>query len=394
MTASALLQNVPGLGLSSAFAESVFAGPSYPISVAVSGGSDSLALLAWSHLKASETETPLNIFTVDHQLRPESKSEADFVCAVAAALDRPFQRLIWQAPKAGQQVARRERHRLLANAARAAGAQTVLLGHTFDDVVETFLIRRRRRRDLRRTAGPVFLSPSPIWPEGREVALVRPLLWQRRHHLQAELMRSEWSWCSDPSNDTQAYERSRVRQFLRRQPRLASISERVVRAELAERHTFDVRVGAFLSDKQCVSVEPDGLIRVALSWNVSDVELSALSVLIRVASGSDKQMSGPAIARALEALSSKGSRVTIGGAWLQKTGTGLWIGRDPGEAVRDVRGGLWDGRYEPCAGAPAFATPHILVRDSLPVTGHWTSIVPERLKFEASLLCKLTSENM
>src|SRR5215470_2855710 len=108
------------------------------IVLAVSGGPDSLALMwlmaRWRRNFANGPR--LVAVTVDHGLRPEAAREARNVKRLAQALDLPHRTLRWtdDKPKTGvPAAARAARYRLLAQAARAAGATHVFTAHTRDD---------------------------------------------------------------------------------------------------------------------------------------------------------------------------------------------------------------------------------------------------------------------
>ena len=93
--------------------------------VAVSGGPDSMALL---HLAAGWRDgggPQIHAATVDHDLRPGSRAEAEAVGQWAAALKIPHSILTWtgERPKARvQELARAARYRLLEDLARRIGA--------------------------------------------------------------------------------------------------------------------------------------------------------------------------------------------------------------------------------------------------------------------------------
>ena len=54
-------------------------------------------------------------------------------------------------------------------------------------------------------------APSPVWPEGREVFLFRPLLDVRRAELRALLRGRGLDWIDDPANADPRSLRARVR---------------------------------------------------------------------------------------------------------------------------------------------------------------------------------------
>jgi tRNA(Ile)-lysidine synthase len=71
--------------------------------------------------------------TVDHQLQPASAAWTADAVAKARALGAEARALAWTGDKPAtglSAAARAARHALLADAARAAGARVLLLGHT------------------------------------------------------------------------------------------------------------------------------------------------------------------------------------------------------------------------------------------------------------------------
>jgi tRNA(Ile)-lysidine synthase len=184
-----------------------------PIAVALSGGGDSVALLLAVTVWASRTRRRLLVLTVDHGLRPQSADWSKVCAARCAALGLDFQGLRWvgDKPSAGLPAAAREaRHCLLAEAARAAGAHVILMGHTADDVLEAEAMRAAGAT----TPSPREWAPSPVWPEGRGLFLLRPMLGLRRAEIRAWLTSRGERWIEDPANDDLAYARARARRAL------------------------------------------------------------------------------------------------------------------------------------------------------------------------------------
>jgi tRNA(Ile)-lysidine synthase len=181
-----------------------------PVAVAFSGGGDSLALLLAADAWAQRLGRDLVVLTVDHGLRAESAAWTAACAAVAVRLDRPFRALAWTGdkPKTGlPAAARAARHALLADAARAAGARVILIGHTADDVLEA----RRMRAAGSTVPDPREWSPSPAWPQGRGVFLARPLLGLSRRGIRDWLAARAETWIEDPANADLTYARARAR---------------------------------------------------------------------------------------------------------------------------------------------------------------------------------------
>lgn len=354
-----------------------------PLAIAVSGGSDSLALLSLTDAWATKRQRRLIVFTVDHQLRPEAKSEANAVARLASELGHKHQTLVWGDPKATQSAAREARYRLMCATMHEHGAACLLLGHTLDDVVETALIRRQRGVREASIAGPALASPAPVWPEGRGISLLRPLINMSREALQVHLQQRKWSWADDPSNHSTAFERVKIRKFLDRHPRLKSQSTRFVRALQEQRHLDDIALGRAL---ERVQVHPDGLIEL----DDADISLRALSLICRCASGTASEPRASAMRELVTRLDAPGMRQTLGGAWVQKTASGFLIGRDPGIALKAISDSVFDGRFVRSEGA-GLADPcdqGFLVRHAAPPCSDWREVISERLSHMA--LCYQT----
>lgn len=186
--------------------------------LAVSGGPDSVALMwlvaRWRRSLARGPE--LTVVTVDHGLRAEAAREAREVKRLAAELGLTHRTLRWRGakPKTGLPAAAREaRYRLLAQAARAAGASHVLTAHTRDDQAETLLMR------LLRGSGIAGLSAMARHTRRDGLVLARPLLDVPKSQLIATLKRARISFADDPTNRDASFTRPRLRALL---PQLAA----------------------------------------------------------------------------------------------------------------------------------------------------------------------------
>ena len=240
--------------------------------LAVSGGPDSTALM-WlaARWRAALTRGPaLLAVTVDHGLRPESAVEARAVAMLARRLGIAHRTLRWTGtkPKTGlPQAARAARYRLLAQAARKAGALAILTAHTLDDQAETVLIRMSRgsgltglaamkrisvipgRERSERTRNPeVGTEPNSGFrvrglsaaPRNDELSLIRPFLDIPKARLIATLTAAKVPFADDPTNRDPRFTRARLRGLMPRlteegldAPRLALLARRLGRAEAA-----------------------------------------------------------------------------------------------------------------------------------------------------------------
>ncbi len=181
--------------------------------LAVSGGPDSIALMwlmaRWR--RALSRGPRLVAVTVDHGLRPEAAREARDVKRLAQELDLPHRTLRWRGekPNTGVPAAAREaRYRLLAQAARSAGASHIVTAHTRDDQAETVLMRLLRGSGLAGLAAMKRVSPA----EG--AILARPLLDVPKARLLATLDKAKIDYADDPTNRDMTFTRPRLRALL------------------------------------------------------------------------------------------------------------------------------------------------------------------------------------
>jgi tRNA(Ile)-lysidine synthase len=175
--------------------------------VALSGGPDSTALLHGLVRVAPRLGLTVEAATVDHGLRPESRSEARAVLAAGAALGVECSLLALDVNggrrrgESLQTAARRMRLAALQEAAARRSCRRIALGHTADDQAETVLFRIVRGTGLPGLAGIPY----------RRDPFVRPLLDVRRSEVLAYLRRRRVSFIEDPSNRDPRFARTRVR---------------------------------------------------------------------------------------------------------------------------------------------------------------------------------------
>src|SRR5689334_3825576 len=123
---------VPEPGLVERFARDLDAliSPAARLGIAVSGGSDSLALLL---LAAAARPGRIEAATVDHRLRPEAAAEAEMVHRHCQRLGVPHATLsvLWREKptSAIQEQARSERYGLLDEWAKDRGLDAVATAH-------------------------------------------------------------------------------------------------------------------------------------------------------------------------------------------------------------------------------------------------------------------------
>jgi len=342
--------------LAQSIAASFDPAPPPVLGVAVSGGGDSVALLHLLNGYARSRGIALHAATVDHGLRPEAAREAAMVAAQCRALGVPHDTLRWTGwDHSGnlQNEARKARYRLLADWARGQGIGAVCIGHTADDLAETFVMRLGRR------AGVDGLSAMPAVFDRHGMRWHRPLLNARRAELRAHLTRRGVTWVDDPSNEDDSFARVRIRKALAVLTDLGVDS-----AALADvsRHLADARTALdaqmFAAARAHAHVQCGA---VAMDWQAlcdlpTETRRRLLTHTIPWINGATYAPRSSAVAEVLTALDDAGA-ATVQGCELRLKRDKLWIYREL-RAVRAVDapvGALWDGRWrlEPCGDAPA-----------------------------------------
>lgn len=173
------------------------------VGLAVSGGPDSVALLL---LAERSLPGKISVATVDHGLRPDAASEADYVAKLCAARGISHQILRPSNPIAGnlQSAARKARYALLHQWADERRLDWIATAHHADDQLETVLMR------LARGSGVSGLSGI----RKKNGRIIRPLLQFTKAELIDICAAAGVRAIADPSNDNADFDRVRMRQWL------------------------------------------------------------------------------------------------------------------------------------------------------------------------------------
>lgn len=336
-----------------------------PFALAYSGGGDSHALLCLATDWARRRHRTLHALIVDHALRPGSADEAGRALDAARRLGAEAEILTWHGDKPArgiQAAARSARHRLIADAARAAGIPAILMAHSRDDQNETVWMRLRAGGGWRGCAGMEPVSPSPVWPEGRGLRLYRPLLDETRAALRAYLHARGECWIEDPSNENPEFERIAIRQRL---AELRGAGGEINRLSALAADLRDVladeRLAAARLAVQGITLASWGgarLDRATMASSQSVVLIQLLTALSQAVSGRETTPRREAVQRLADGLGNA-RPVTGAGVMLVPAGNDAWMVRDPGGVTGRVdrpvasstrlqpgRSIVWDGRFE------------------------------------------------
>ncbi len=336
-----------GSGLAEAFFQHIdFSGGAV---AAVSGGSDSIALLVLlkHHLDRAFPAAPLLAVTVDHALRPGSGAEAAGVAAFCAARGIPHRIMVWRGEKPAQGLpaaAREARYRLLAEAAAQSGIAAIATGHTADDQAETVLMRQARGGgDGRGLAG---MAPATLY--GGKIWIVRPLLGVRRATLRAMLRGEGIAWAEDPTNVDKTFERPRTRAALAADE--GKLHAALALAESSARARLDLGLRAAALIRAHAGLPCAGLMRLAPAFAaVPDREAAiyALRILLATAGGTRFLPDQRVAAALLEGIGAGPLRATLSRVVADSRRSGIFLyreGRGLPPVSRVSGGSIWDGR--------------------------------------------------
>ncbi|MEK1886406.1 MAG: tRNA lysidine(34) synthetase TilS [Phyllobacterium sp.] len=370
--------------------------------VAVSGGGDSLALLyLLARLSASRLQFPAIVaVTVDHKLRAEAAEEARYVAMLCGELGVAHRTLEWGEPKPDtglSAMAREARYRLLCQAAREAGTDLILTGHTLDDQIETYAMREQRTREQGSERGLAAMAPATLLE--REIWLVRPLLRVTREALRNYLRARNIAWRDDPSNDDLKYERVRVRKTLRKDERELILAK--IAAKTEQRRAQNTSAERLL--QQSVTVRDGTLAAIDKSSFRGDVDAQRLAIGVLLAAMGGLSLLPPAeiCEKAIRHIAGEGTsrRISLGRCVIE-------VRRDKALILRELRSlpkitvgpgetAIWDGRFrlvnwtQGAVGIEPIGDGRLsLLREERVAVTHWAAVRSSpAISAEGELIC-------
>ena len=199
-------------------------------------------------------------------------------------------------------------------------------------------------------------APSPVWPEGRGLMLLRPMLDAGRAELRDWLAARGAAWIDDPANDDPKYARSRARTSLlplgeggaQRRMRVGRLSGEAAPAQTT--HPLSRK------DDRSAAVRSSPLPSGEGSFEVDRlIDASTLAAVLVCAGGGDRPPRGDRLTALLTRLrAGETFTATLCGARIEASGEHVLIAREPGELTRRPPPPLrltprveavWDGRW-------------------------------------------------
>ena len=183
-----------------------------PFVVAVSGGSDSLALAFLTKIYSMINNLDCKYLIIDHKLRSNSTIEAKKVLKVLKEFNIKSEILTWHGIKPNkniQSIARKKRYELLFSKCKKLKISYLITGHHLNDLVENFFIRMIRGSGLK---GLVSLEKEVIISS---IKVVRPLLNFNKKDLEFISHFVFNFFVRDPSNENDIFKRIKIRKLLK-----------------------------------------------------------------------------------------------------------------------------------------------------------------------------------
>ncbi len=182
------------------------------ISVAVSGGPDSLALTYLSKCYSITNNAKIKFYHVNHNLRNESGFESKKLKSFLKKFDINCQILEWRGKKPSvniQSVARKKRYSLIYDRSSKDKIKYLLLAHHLEDVFENFLMRLLRGSGLKG-----LISFNNFESEYKNLKILRPLINFNKSDLIKITTKIFNFYLEDPSNENTIFKRVRIRSLI------------------------------------------------------------------------------------------------------------------------------------------------------------------------------------
>lgn len=182
--------------------------PGDHLTVALSGGVDSVVLLHVLTLLANELSFTLSAVHANHGISSNALQWSKFCCDLCHSYGIPihvaYLKLVKEKGASLEAVARQERYRIFGS----MRANYVVLAQHLDDQAETLLLQLLRGSGIKGLSGMPVLRKN--WTSDAP-QLLRPLLTISRDQIEMYARQHKLAWVSDESNDSTVFDRNFLR---------------------------------------------------------------------------------------------------------------------------------------------------------------------------------------
>ncbi len=250
------------------------------IAIALSGGSDSMALTLLSNNWAKKKNIDLIAITIDHNLRKNSAKEALKVASWMQKRKINHTILTYKGiiPTSNiEAIARQYRYDMLFDYCKKHNIEYLLIAHNADEQTETFFL------NLSRGSGVYGLSCMPDIQNKNDIKIIRPMLLFSKEEIKSYLKDEKQKWVEDPSNKDTKYKRVRIRKIKKLLNTLELSNERISKIidnMQRTRDTIEFYVNEFI--KQNVIINDKVLINIEDILNYpKEIVIRALSKILK-----------------------------------------------------------------------------------------------------------------
>jgi len=297
--------------------------------VAVSGGSDSLALSLLSKAYSKEQKNKVYYVLVDHGIRINSSKEALAVKDLFKKKGKLLTILKNQKKIKNnlQSQARTVRYKLLLNYCIKHKIKFILTGHHSDDQIETFLIRLSRGSGIQGLS-----SMSKITKLNSTTKLFRPLLDINKKDLTFLAKKYYGKIFNDPSNSDKKYLRTNIRNLIKHFEDSGIKRDSIINSInnlAATRNTLNSYIQRV--EKKCLTKKKD-IILINLNFFLSendDIKLKIFSNSIKYISKNYYPPRAKKILNLISRIKTKTEiKTTLGGCIISKRQNNLTISKE------------------------------------------------------------------
>ena len=299
--------------------------------VAVSGGSDSLALAFFSKIYSIQKQISVTFLIVDHKLRPESTKEAKNVRRILKDHMILSEILTWKGNKPKKNIqskARNKRYELIFQKCKKLKINNILLGHHQEDLIENFFIRMLRGSGLK---GLISLDKETQIIKGKKI--LRPLLDLKKNDLVFVAKNVFNFYVKDPTNEDDKYLRVRIRKLLKELKKDGLNEKKIFQTLLNLKYSNEV-VKFYVSEnlrKNTFFLEKDNklVINKKFFQQPYEVIFRSLSESLRLIGGKYYSVRGKKLDRIiLDNQKSHYFKLTLGGCIIEKVNQTVKISKE------------------------------------------------------------------
>lgn len=322
----------------------------FKICIAVSGGIDSMALLALTHKwqKVNYPNFKIYAVTIDHNLRSNSANDTLFVNDFCNKKEIYHKTLVWNHSgiKTGiQEKARKARYKLIHQFCKENHIDIILTAHHFDDNLEQLLMSISRGSDI----------SSYIIPDIRSYGtcnILRPLMKFEKYQLENFLEFNNIAWAHDESNDEEKYLRNKIRPIASLLKNISEISR--IKTTFKKIKLYK-ECNAEIVDKEIQNSAQIkfGYIKLDLSRFFAvnyNIQISILKSLLQTVGIRNKEIRLNSLDNLLQKMKEKASSTLCGTQLFYHNNTAILLrefAKDKAELKKlDKNLFLWDKKYE------------------------------------------------